>query len=61
MIPRIYQSTDTNAPDDHILGFLDSGPEDNDAIRTVLLLLDAARAERQRHDALVPARLCSDR
>ncbi len=49
MIPRIYKSMDTNVPDDHILGFLDSEPEDNDAIRTVLLLLDAARAERQRH------------
>ena len=48
-IPRIYQSMDTNVPDDHILGFLDSGPEDNDAIRNALLLLDAARAERQRH------------
>ncbi len=49
IIPRIYQPTDTNIPDDRILGFLDSGPEDNEAIRTVLLLLDAARAERQRH------------
>ena len=49
VIPRIYQPTDTNIPDDHILGFLDSGSEDNEAIRTVLLLLDAARAGRQRH------------
>ena len=49
-IPRIHQPTGTTVPDDHVLGFLDSGPEDNDAVRTVLLLLDAARAERQRHD-----------
>ncbi len=49
MNSRIFQSADTNVPDDRILGFLDSGPEDNDAIRTVLVLLDAARAERQRH------------
>ena len=48
-VPQIYRWADTNVPDDHVIGFLDFRPEDNDAIRTVLLLLDAARAERQRH------------
>ena len=48
-VSRIHQPAGTTVPDDHVLGFLDSGPEDNDAVRTVLLLLDAARAERQRH------------
>ncbi len=48
-IPQIYQWANTNVPDDHVLDFLDTRLEDNDAIRTALLLLDAARAERQRH------------
>ncbi len=43
-VPQIYRWADTNVPDDHVIGFLDFN-----AIRTVLLLLDAARAERQRH------------
>ena len=49
-IPQTYQLAATNVPDDHINGFIDARPAENDAVRTIVLLLDAARAERQRHE-----------
>ena len=49
-IPQTHQLAATNVPDDHIIGFLNARLDDNDAVRTIVLLLDAARAERQRHE-----------
>ncbi len=48
-IPRTYQLAATRVPDDHINGFLDATLTENDAVRTIVLLLVAVRAGRQRH------------